>query len=156
MKYPTVSSLCEGIAEAIREKEGSTALINPQDFVDRIKGLEVGGGASESDWGYASTEGGNPDIYRSLVGFSSAVKIKYSHRDYTQISLTSEICLQQGSDFLPDVKACAICLSTPHAGEDGVVETIKEVIDKLNMSFADFVAMFGCSEITKEQFYTLE
>lgn len=32
------------IAEAIREKEGSTELINPQDFVDRIKGLEVGGG----------------------------------------------------------------------------------------------------------------
>lgn len=44
MKYKTVSALCEGVAEAIREKEGSTALINPQDFVDRIKGLEVGGG----------------------------------------------------------------------------------------------------------------
>lgn len=44
MKYPTVSALCEGVAGAIREKEGSTALINPQDFVDRIKGLEVGGG----------------------------------------------------------------------------------------------------------------
>jgi hypothetical protein len=44
MKYPTVSALCEGVAGAIREKEGSTALINPQDFVDRIKGLEGGGG----------------------------------------------------------------------------------------------------------------
>lgn len=44
MKYPTVSALCEGVAGAIREKEGSSALINPQDFVDRIKGLEVGGG----------------------------------------------------------------------------------------------------------------
>jgi hypothetical protein len=43
MKYPTVSALCEGVAGAIREKEGSTALVNPQDFVDRIKGLEVGG-----------------------------------------------------------------------------------------------------------------
>ena len=45
MKYPTVSALCEGVAGAIREKEGSTALINPQDFVARIKGLEVGGGS---------------------------------------------------------------------------------------------------------------
>ena len=44
MKYPTVSALCEGVAGAIREKEGGSALINPQDFVDRIKGLEVGGG----------------------------------------------------------------------------------------------------------------
>lgn len=31
------------IANAIREKDGSTELINPQDFVERIKGLEVGG-----------------------------------------------------------------------------------------------------------------
>ena len=44
MKYKTVRALCDGIADAIKEKEGSTALINPQDFVDRIKGLEVGGG----------------------------------------------------------------------------------------------------------------
>lgn len=48
MKYPTVSALCEGVAGAIREKDGSTALINPQDFVDRIKGLEVGGASGVS------------------------------------------------------------------------------------------------------------
>lgn len=47
MKYPTVSALCEGVAGAIREKEGSTALINPQDFVERIKSLEGGGGGSK-------------------------------------------------------------------------------------------------------------
>lgn len=47
MKYKTVSALCEGVAEAIKEKEGSSARINPQDFVDRIKGLEVGGGGSK-------------------------------------------------------------------------------------------------------------
>ena len=44
MKYPTVSALCEGVAEAIRAKEGSSALINPQDFVDRINALSIGGG----------------------------------------------------------------------------------------------------------------
>lgn len=47
MKYPTVSALCEGIAEAIKEKEGSTALINPQDFVDRINALSIGGGGED-------------------------------------------------------------------------------------------------------------
>ena len=44
MKYPTVSALCEGVAGAIREKEGSSALINPQDFVERINALSIGGG----------------------------------------------------------------------------------------------------------------
>lgn len=47
MKYKTVSSLCEGIAESIRRKEGSTALINPQDFADRINALSIGGGGEE-------------------------------------------------------------------------------------------------------------
>ena len=44
MKYPTVSSLCEGIAESIRRKEGSTEKINPQEFVERINALSIGGG----------------------------------------------------------------------------------------------------------------
>lgn len=44
MKYLTVSSLCEGIAESIRRKEGSTELINPQDFVAHINALSIGGG----------------------------------------------------------------------------------------------------------------
>ena len=49
MKYPTVSSLCEGIAESIRRKEGSTEKINPQDFADRIEALQIGldGGGEE-------------------------------------------------------------------------------------------------------------
>ena len=59
MKYKTVSALCEGVAGAIREKEGSTALINPQDFVDRIKGLEVGG-ASGSKMRYFKRTGWLP------------------------------------------------------------------------------------------------
>jgi hypothetical protein len=69
MKYPTVSALCEGVAGAIRGKEGSSALINPQDFVDRIKGIEVGG-ASGSKMRYfkvvnplPSAGGGNMAIY---------------------------------------------------------------------------------------------
>lgn len=70
MKYPTVSVLCEGVAGAIREKEGSTALINPQDFVDRIKGLEVGGGIPDVPtlecWKLALTED-NQDAFQEFI-----------------------------------------------------------------------------------------
>lgn len=72
MKYKTVSALCDGIAEAIKEKEGSTALINPQDFADRIKGLEVGG-ASGSKMRYfkfvsrlPSAGGGDKAVYAQM------------------------------------------------------------------------------------------
>lgn len=57
MKYPTVSALCEGVAGAIREKEGSTEKINPQDFVQRIENLQVGG-TSESNIEYLDVSGG--------------------------------------------------------------------------------------------------
>lgn len=59
MKYQTVSALCEGIAEAIKEKEGSSQKINPQDFADRIKALEVGGGGG-SKWRYFKRTGRLP------------------------------------------------------------------------------------------------
>ena len=72
MKYSTVSALCEGVAGAIREKEGSSALINPQDFPDRIKGLEVGG-VSGSKWRYfkvvrplPSAGGGDRAVYSQM------------------------------------------------------------------------------------------
>ena len=57
MKYNTVSSLCEGIAESIRRKEGSTEKINPQDFAQRIDNLQVGGGTSESNIEYLDVSG---------------------------------------------------------------------------------------------------
>ena len=72
MKYKTVSALCEGVAGAIREKEGSTALINPQDFVDRIKGLEVGGASGSKmrylkRTGWLPTAGGGDIAYYSMM-----------------------------------------------------------------------------------------
>ena len=51
MKYTTINSLCEAVADAIRSKEGSTELINPQDFVDRINALQIGGGGDGEEYG---------------------------------------------------------------------------------------------------------
>jgi hypothetical protein len=51
MKYTTVSALCEGVAGAIRAKEESTEKINPQDFVQRIKALSIGGGGGGEEYG---------------------------------------------------------------------------------------------------------
>lgn len=58
------------IADAIREKEGSTDAINPQDFVERIKGLEVGD-ASGSKMRYFK-------VVRPLPGAGGGDKAIYS------------------------------------------------------------------------------
>lgn len=80
MKYPTVSALCEGVAEAIKEKEGSTALINPQDFVDRIKGLEVGG-ASGSKMFYLKRIGWLPSAGGGDIATYSAMSQVVRYED---------------------------------------------------------------------------
>ena len=42
------------VADAIREKEGSTGLINPQDFSAKIRAIETGGGGESGGGGGAS------------------------------------------------------------------------------------------------------
>lgn len=44
------------IADAIRAKEGSYSLINPQDFVDRINALQIGGNTAKWPAGYYAVE----------------------------------------------------------------------------------------------------
>lgn len=39
-----LKAFVKGIADAIRSKEGSSELINPQDFAQRIEALQVGEG----------------------------------------------------------------------------------------------------------------
>lgn len=43
-KYNTIDALFTGICNAIREKDGTSALIKHQDIPDRIMGIQVCGG----------------------------------------------------------------------------------------------------------------
>jgi hypothetical protein len=45
-----LKDFCKNIADSIRAKEGSSELINPQDFSKRIDNLQVGGGGY--GWGH--------------------------------------------------------------------------------------------------------
>ena len=48
VKTDNLNDFLSDLANAIREKEGGTDLINPQDFADKIRSLS-GGGSSEGD-----------------------------------------------------------------------------------------------------------
>lgn len=61
-KYETVDSLFAGICNAIREKDGTTALISHQDIPNRIMGIQVGGGVNERYYIYKSGEDMNGHI----------------------------------------------------------------------------------------------
>ena len=146
MKYKTVSALCEGVAGAIREKEGSTALINPQDFVDRIKGLEVGG-ASGSKMRYfkvvrplPSAGGGDRAIY-SLM--SQIIRCEVDGKAIIMSGCYNTAVL----GYMPIAYGCNL---------DMVIVDTRGEIKTLGESLAgmyDDPSYF--EEITEEQFYDL-
>ena len=149
MKYPTVSSLCEGIAESIRRKEGSTEKINPQDFVQRIDNLQVGGGTSESNIEYLDVSG--LEDVKDIAMLSQFMRTKSKIGNPMIGVMPSAYPFAIGMTSNVDILAVAIDLSA---------ETFSQgQFDK--MPLADFLAMMGIDldsipRITKEQFYSLE
>ena len=146
MKYKTVSALCEGVADAIKEKEGSSARINPQDFADRIKGLEVGG-ASGSKMRYfkvvrplPSAGGGNVAIYGQM-------------KQVTRCEENGEVSIASGcydSDVLGKTPvAYGLNLDMKVTGFSGEITTVGELL----AGNYDDPSCF--EEITEEQFYDL-
>jgi hypothetical protein len=150
MKYPTVSALCEGVAGAIREKEGSSALINPQDFVDRIKGLEVGGGASGSKMRYfkvvnplPSAGGGDKAIYAQMSQLTRCEdngKV-FINSGYYDTQIRGKKAIAYGVDLSIRL------VDTRSSG--ATIETLEESL----VGMYDDPAYF--EEITEEQFYDL-
>ena len=147
MKYKTVSALCEGVADAIKEKEGSSARINPQDFADRIKGLEVGG-ASGSKMRYfkvvsplPSAGGGNMAIYSQM-------------KQVTRCEENGEVSISSGcydSDVLGKTPvAYGLNLDMKVTGFSGDITTVGELL----AGNYDDPSYF--EEITEEQFYDLD
>ena len=149
MKYNTVSSLCEGIAESIRRKEGSTEKINPQDFADRIKALEVGG-ASGSKWRYfkivnplPSAGGGATAIYAlmsQLTRCEDNGKVFINSGCY-DTEVRGKMAIAYGVDLsirLVDTRSNSVKIET-------LEESLAGTIDDPNYF----------EEITEEQFYDL-
>lgn len=146
MKYPTVRALCEGVAGAIREKEGSSALINPQDFVDRIKGLEVGG-ASGSKMRYfkvvsplPSAGGGNMAVYSQM---SQLTRCEEDGKVYINSGCYDTNIRGRGAI------AYGLNLDVKVTGFSGEITTVGESLAGMYDNPDYF------EEITEEQFYDL-
>ena len=153
MKYPTISALCEGVAGAIRAKEGSTEKINPQDFVQRIDNLQVGGGTDESSIEYLDVSGGDfveqPDSKAGFIFVSSAIKIKGD--GYLYIIPSAYLITAQDGLEIADVKAFKIDMNEMYLETNAEPKTIKEELEK---SYGkEYLA--SIPRITKEQFYDL-
>ena len=158
MKYKTVSALCDSLAEAIKEKEGSSARINPQDFPDRIKGLEVGG-ASGSKWRYfkklhnlPSAGGGDVSIYSAMSQIARYEVAEYNDNDALE---RVEVSIETGSmrQFYNNWSPIAFGID-PNTKVTTWAE-IPEITTLGETLAAYFEDSNYFEEITEEQFYDL-
>lgn len=166
MKYPTVSALCEGVAGAIREKEGSTALINPQDFPDRIKGLEVGG-ASGSKMRYFKRIGWLPGAGGGDIATYSAMSqiVRYEDSRFSDDGSVKAM-IETGSATLLNNGVYPIAFGLDpntivfhprfHAEKTTLWETLANVVYRpATPDYPEEIDPSCFEEITEEQFYDL-
>ena len=148
MKYPTVSALCEGVAGAIRAKEGSSEKINPQDFAQRIDNLHVGGGTDggENNYEYIDVRGVSDEIKSPLIMYITLIA-RFDGADKYNTPLVSFI--ESGIDQTILNKTLAVMVD-PNL-DINMGEGLIKCSDVLSMLGAD-----SLPRITKEQFYTLE
>ena len=152
MKYPTVSSLCEGIAESIRRKEGSTELINPQDFAERIEALQSGSGGES---GGLMIEYLDVSAYSNIEGIEQlflmfSILAKYDTTGYGAVIASPFIT--KNINIEKQFKAVMIDF-TMQMVDMGRIGTIKESLIAQGFTQEDIDSI---PRLTKEQFYSLE
>lgn len=149
-----LKAFVKGIADAIRSKEGSSELISPMDFAQRIEALQVGegGGTDGNAMMYFATKDGGPMGFvaeMALMGFAVILAdgtITTSAYMYMKNDSTNELMLT--------IKAIAFVLedfSSSGGADISNPDTLRGMMFQLN-GMEDMPEII---EITKEQFYDL-
>ena len=140
------------IADAIREKKGTTELIKPVDFATEIKGISAGGGDAPSggeSGGESAMEYWDVSANVALLSeFALFVPWVKTQSEYG-IDILSAYNLET-----KDIQPIAIALD-----RDAIIalESSKMTVgDFLEASGISNLTQFGWVRITKEEFYTLD
>lgn len=143
----TLNEVMKDTAEAIREKTGKSELIKPVDFATEIKGITAGGGSGES--------GGEIYIKEEPEKMTDLLIGPFSY-------LTKIEKLSGGKSIIPSAQYFAAFSINPEEAPtplsymvlgDTYIDT-----DAGRMKIKDRISQLGMelTEITKEQFYTLD
>lgn len=145
------------VADAIRRKEGSSDLISPMDFAQRIDNLQVGGGTDDlSDWEYYDCSSSTDDMSLYAAYLSARLK-KADVRDgvISNIEIGCVFFAYASSDYDKYI-AIAVDFSQPCIDASGTRTLREQIALYPNSELAQIVGMLQLlPRITKEQFYDL-
>jgi hypothetical protein len=149
-----LKDFCKNIANSIRAKEGSSDLISPMDFAQRIDNLQVGG----TDGGdnqiiylnikayvdYVIEQMGESMLPMMLKTLPGCVAVSTPADDETRRVIVPLAYL--GTEYLKYIDRCAIATNFLCIMENNEINSADLLPQLLQI---------GCFEITKEQFYDL-
>ena len=148
------------IGNAIRKKEGSTELINPQDFAQRIDNLQVGGGTSESNIEYLDVSGMKA-LERAMLTLYCAMFARGTldagdgNVSLAVCSLTAFTNDKAMLEWSSSIQAIQVDLSQDII-VTGVKKSISDILAEIELQMNMKFDLSSLPRLTKEQFYSLE
>ncbi|MBO7307930.1 MAG: hypothetical protein J6U59_07875 [Alistipes sp.] len=142
----TLNETMNEIADAIREKKGTTEKIAPINFAEEIKSISAGGGESASTIEYLDVSGIDETSAINLGSMSVFIKYKFNNDKTTYIAPPSLF----GSSQAQDKRVVAITIALSE----------KIIYSNQEGTLGEFLSMMGIDvdiipRLTKEQFYDL-
>lgn len=140
------------VADAIREKKGTTEPINPKDFAEEISTISGGG----DEWHYYNFNTPMADVSFDAAAdtlFLTLVKVQEKDLGYKRIFAPFGDSLD-----LFDILGFAVNFSTVVSDVRQITSNELATIGEIISSAGGYDALFGagfCTEITREQFYDL-
>ena len=154
-KTDNLTDYLTDLAEGIRAKKGTTEPINPQDFRKEIESISGGNGEGGSSWRYFRCTA--PSAYDTyFIGVYSIVRVEnpqLPHAAFMDSGLFL-VMAQQDTTAVDSATAMAINMGMRVTNMSTVeLSTIDEIYGE---TINQMVTAGVLTEITKEQFYSLE
>lgn len=150
------------IADAIREKTGKSEKIAPINFAEEIKSISAGGGESGGgdEWQYYDVRNntipaGQWEVMMTM--FPTIVAMRTDDGEWTHIGSAGIFALLGVEEAKVRLKNIGVNMDIKQCNSmtGNQLMSFKEIELAQGQSIASMLASFGCTPITKEQFYDL-
>ena len=139
------------IADAIREKKGTSDLINAQNFADEIRNMPTSGGGEGSIEYFTYGEG----TVQALAAYAQYFKIESTSMDFKAIMPYSVAMSELVAASNAEIIAIGINLSERMLMKQGDVVQQSTALESLQMNGVTQEQIDALPRITEEEFYNL-